>query len=391
MDFDLLGLDAYPAIHRVLKPVSNSYSFLDFPIPGLGNKTSDKCNQPVLLEYCPDCGDYEIRSRHCNNWTCPVCYSFTAGRSGHAVADRLWGIRKDCLANGLNPGSLNHLDISLPVSEYGNFDFKKERERAKRYLKQIGMVGGVLVFHPWRMYDEIQEIIVFVNNAENVTRGRYWKSFHEGLLERGGWRWNSHLIESGQDYVEFSPHFHAVGFFRIKERSDSFYERTGWTYTNITMKNHRRPLDCKAISGTVSYLCTHHYINPGGLSVTYFGIAASCMSNKEKLTEVVRSKCKVCYRKLSIRDLENNEIGVHEKGLLVKIHVTDKKGCCTRFVGFGAVKEMIKAYCLDEILEKFENRTFKLSKYEFTASFLTVVHTKYKIKYERVKKMIGGN
>ena len=98
---------------------------------------------------------------------------------------------------------------------------------------------------------------------------------------------------------EFSPHWHIVGYFKLKERSDHFYERTGWTYKNISWEKYHEALDKDSARRTIAYLCTHHRYQKGRQSVTYFGVAApnkvTCEMTKEmKVAKIDYNLCRKC-------------------------------------------------------------------------------------------------
>jgi hypothetical protein len=315
----------YPAISRSTKgSISNQYTLLDFPIPGFGPQKSERCNQPNYVRYCDDCKHTDVHSYHCNRWDCPVCYPWTASKAARSVADRLWGVSKAYMKMGEDIGYINHLMLSVPESEYEGFDLEKQKKLMRKYAKDIGLTGGAVIFHPWRLKGVVEDC--FHELRQVGLKGGNWDKIHKNILKgQSGIHLGIEFTDMS-DYIEFGPHWHIIGYFRIKEKSNDFFARTGWTYKNITMEHHRPPLDKNGIKGTIQYLCTHHCVFPGKQSITYFGVASPNKVHCAVKVQMEFAKCPDCYVKHNVLDLSGAVVSTNERGILWKIPVKGDNG-----------------------------------------------------------------
>lgn len=310
---------SYPAISPSTNVYGvNAYSALEYQIPGMGVQHCDKCNEPNFVEYCPDCHHTDVHSYHCNRWDCPVCYPWTANRRARETANRLWGIKKAYEAAGIDVGFINHVVISPPPSVYDCFNEDVAAKDMRKHAKAIGLSGGCSVFHPYRIKDEIEDVLRNERKIGNLKTSN-WIALHAGYLD--GFTINGCEIKSMADCIEFSPHWHIVGFFKLKERSDSFYERTGWTYKNVSWEVYHEPLDKDGIRRTLAYLCTHHRYQKGKQSIRYFGIASpnkvSCVVTREMKV----AKCPACSVDAKQMNLDGGVFADLSKGDLYRLPV----------------------------------------------------------------------
>lgn len=312
----------YPAISRSTDFGEDTiYSVPQFELPGFGQKTSDKCNEPNFIEYCPDCHHTNVHSYHCTRWSCPVCYLYTARKRAREAASRLWGVGEAYRAVGEDLGFLNHIVISVPPSEYANFDKKKASAKARKHLKSIGVAGGSLAFHPYRLRDDVEDLIR-EDRANSDVKESNWDYVRGNYLK--GTVIDGRELRTPFDYIEFAPHFHCVGFFKLKERSDSFFERTGWVYHNVSYEKYHEPLDKDGAARTLAYLCTHLNYEKGKQSITYFGVAApNKVAHKIEIEKKVK-KCPVCAVDYDQMTLEGNVSETIHKGDLYKIYVNSR-------------------------------------------------------------------
>lgn len=253
-------------------------SLVKFRIPGTGNRTSDDCNKVVSAEYCKDCGKVEPRFHHCNNWDCPECYFWTASRAAHRVEDRLLGVRRAYAAIGKDPGRVFQVIFSVPLSEYEDFDLEKWYKKVYKYAEEIGMLGGCVVFHPYRIRDEYDKLLVKAVKEAGLQGGK-WAGVHADILKLGSW----------EAYVVYGLHFHVLGYFpRIVMKSNVFHELTGWTYKTVRVTEKRD------VFKTARYLLTHHAVIDGKQAVRYFGIASYNKTSVESIKSKSFKACPEC-------------------------------------------------------------------------------------------------
>lgn len=145
---------------------------------------------------------------------CPECFKSAARQAATRAADYLTGCYSAWLLFGRNLGYINHIELSVPESQYRCFDKNKMTARAIKYSKQIGISGGGIVFHAFRIKKEYQRPIQQAIRAAGKKMGS-WDGVRENILG----------LPSPEDYIVFSPHFHVVGFFRLKQSLISFIRK----------------------------------------------------------------------------------------------------------------------------------------------------------------------
>lgn len=286
----------YPAI----KPVNFSEAVDYSSLPGWGHQTSPYCNTVRSADYCPNCHKIEPHHHHCFNWECPVCYPWAAARAAARAADHVYGCYEAHRKAGINPGHLNHIELSVPPGEYDNFDEKKYRKKAIEFAKQIGISGGTIDFHACRLKPEYQVLIQkklreqkkqLIKDLGKKEGRKAWKELRKG---KGYWQdvqANILGLGSREDYLRFSPHYHIIGFFKLKQKSSDFEKETKWTYKNISMSKGRGEEDKESVNRILSYIFTHHYIRKNRLSVSYFGSAHSRAICKKTHWEKHEKQC----------------------------------------------------------------------------------------------------
>lgn len=254
----------------------------EFRIPGTLEKSSDSCNTFVGAEYCKDCGRSEARFYHCNNWDCPECYFFTATRAARRTEDRLRGVQIAYSNFGRFPGKTMHVTFSVPDSEYDSFDLDKSWRTCIKYADMIGINGGAVIFHPYRIKSEFKKRIFDAVKAA-CLKGGLWSGVHNNVLNLGSW----------QDYVYFAPHFHVLGYYpKIVMKSNVFHEATGWVYKAIRVGQKRD------VFATARYLYTHTAVPEGHKqAVHYFGIASYSKTSVESIKTKEFKKCPECGSK----------------------------------------------------------------------------------------------
>lgn len=250
----------------------------EYKIPGTLGKTSNDCNKVSSVEYCKDCNRVEARFYHCNNWNCPECYFWTATKAAKAVNDRLTGVQRAYAAVGKHPGKLTHVTFSIPETDYDNFDLEKSRKQVYKYAEMIGLNGGVVIFHPFRIKAEYRKPLYDAVKAAGMLGG-LWAGVHSNALKVPTWK----------EYTYFAPHFHIIGYLpKIAMKSNDFYELTGWVYKSIGYNKERD------VFRTARYLFTHCAVIEGKQACTYFGVAANNKTSVEVIKEKSFKKCPNC-------------------------------------------------------------------------------------------------
>ena len=205
----------------------------------------------------------------CDKPSCPICYKSWAVREAMAIERRLAESSK-------RHGQVEHLMISLPVSDYG-LDIDVVREKVNKHLKKLGVVGGVLIPHGGRYTDPVKA------RRKGIAKG--WRlSVHFHVLGHilGGYskcrrckrKWNCDPSCNGFD-----------------SRAWKAYQRDGY-YVKVFGKR-------KSVFKTARYQLGHATMKRGSVRsqvVTWFG----CVSyRKMKVTaEMRKSVCPICQEDL---------------------------------------------------------------------------------------------
>lgn len=252
----------------------------EFRIPGVTlAKSKDECGTVASVEYCKDCGKAEARFYHCNNWDCATCYYYTAVRAAHRVEERLMGVQDAYSRYGKFPGKIMHVTFSVPESEYEDFDLDKAWKRCIKNADMIGINGGAVIFHPFRIKSEFRKPLFDAVKSLGL-KGGLWSGIHSNVLH----------LESWKEYVYFAPHFHVLGYYpKIVMKSNVFHELTGWVYKAIRVGKERN------VFTTSRYLLTHTAVPEGHKqAVHYFGIASNSKTNVESIKIKEFKKCPEC-------------------------------------------------------------------------------------------------
>ncbi len=230
---------------------------LDWQLPGHG-KSYDDCGD-WRYRGCLNVADHtqnelsesvkgkifvEWYHRSCYRAECPVCYEKWAGLEAKKIEWRLKHLWKH--------GKVLHIAISPSEKDVLNLPFAKLRQKAYKIAKNRGIIGGSVIWHPFRERDN------------------------------GTWY--------------FSPHFHVLGFGWVRNVGEGF-KKDGWLVKNIQDGREER-----SIFGTAMYQLSHCGIDSHGKSrpVSWFGVASTAGKNRAFVPKMEREKhvCPGCQAEL---------------------------------------------------------------------------------------------
>lgn len=132
----------------------------------------------------------------CSQAECPICYEAWAAKEAHVMEHRLLTFR-------IPRGQPIHVVVSPSKKDVEHLSFDKLRARAYQLLVLVGVIGGCMIFHPFRFFE-------------------------------------------GKPF--FSPHFHVLGYGWIQGTKEN-YERTGWVVKNLGIR--------KSVYSTALYQLSH--------------------------------------------------------------------------------------------------------------------------------------
>jgi hypothetical protein len=158
----------------------------NFELVGRGESpTNSSCGKFRHLKACPHpelhhntlAGNFEgknyakIVHSWCHNPRCPTCF-----KHGFAVREARCAAERINVASKTSGSPAEHIIYSVNPNDYG-LSFEKLREKARKDLIAVGVVGGALIFHGFR----------FRNHKEATIKHVPY-----------GWTW--------------APHWHCIGF-----------------------------------------------------------------------------------------------------------------------------------------------------------------------------------
>jgi hypothetical protein len=196
------------------------------------------------------------------------------------AAQKLVGVYSELREMGINPGYMNHIVISLAEDRFNEFIFTKGKNKGKVNFEKlreffydeackIGICGGYMVIHPGRCKDEFEYGVLAAQELYGEKYPRVWSGIQNNVFDLDDWR----------EYAEFTIHAHITGYFKMKETSDHFFERTGGCiYKNITVERCKlkkepvKPENYDSLKTIIAYELGHHAYRPGKHGITPFGI-----------------------------------------------------------------------------------------------------------------------
>jgi len=254
------------------------------------------CGEVIQFVKCPTCNTIKNLIRvSCDQQFCPECWNRWAKKQTERALDRLKGYRD--LFYSTNPkgtrlGKPKHFVFSPDpdvVSKYikkwqrlTNSDqygytmaMVKLRSKLIKIMRDHGLMGGLIIFHPYRIKDEIKDQLSRIKSDK-----KYWILIRENALNLPTW----------QDYVYFSPHFHVISYGFIA-KSNEFYNKTGWVY-----KNRGSLKKDEDIAGCLFYALSHAGVMDDKHTVTWFGSLSYNKMVREREKEWVEKEPVVCEK-----------------------------------------------------------------------------------------------
>jgi len=175
-----------------------------YGLPGTGRKPPNCIRIPN--QYCASCGQVYLRSGSCSNPLCPDCATRWKYQRTTTAFHRGWSIKIE------KKYRIGHIIASIPPELWPKIatgkELKKLKKELRRFLKNKGVKGGVMILHPYRIRDELKKILYdFIPKND------------KGLGEYGLWKLLIQHIANWQDFIYFSPHFHIVGIYNWLENA----------------------------------------------------------------------------------------------------------------------------------------------------------------------------
>jgi hypothetical protein len=262
-----LASPLYPAIYV------NSGHKLNWGLPGRYDK---RCGEVIGWVRC-GCGVKPYTVYH-RSFICKCAWKYIK-EVAWETTDRLYASMQ---LLGIPTKYLEHIVMSPPQAEYLSVEdkqgYKNITKKVNRYLKMIGIRGGVVIFHPFRL-KHLDGSICDEKKACNKKH-----------------------IE------EFSPHWHIIGFGKLRMKSNEFHSKTDWVYKTI-----RYVSDVRGCRYVLRYLMGHCGVlyngnHQGNKVIKWIG-EISCKVIGKQTTRGVDIICPKCNQKIEILDENQNPTG----------------------------------------------------------------------------------
>lgn len=182
---------------------------------------------------------------HCDRVECPECWTYWGIKQAKRMAGRLRGYIADAQEHLIgydwhktNAQNLRHWVFSPPSGVLvPTQDYDTIKVIGKKFVLAHGVTGGVLVFHPWRIREEVVPLLVHKLQTHKLSdedkEKKFWQAAREDILGIGNWR----------QYCYWSPHYHVIGFGYVQD-ARQLHSETGWVYKhirNVRVQVQRKP------------------------------------------------------------------------------------------------------------------------------------------------------
>jgi hypothetical protein len=302
----------YPALR------TNGIDDVKFIISGTGNVTDEiTCGTWSKSYACSSVASHFIKTiKHsCDNPTCPICYESWMNKAAKRISERIRGYID--AANGgqvdleglalagwhkENTRYLNHYILSPRPGEITpDIPYNEIKQRGRAMAARIGITGGVQLFHPFRIKKDIVKSLVrvcrgAVHMNEEEKEKKFWKLVREDVLKLGSWL----------EYVDWSPHFHYIGFGRLpdqhtpEQKEEVRHTLAGWVVKWVRHVDTERTFNGQMIEDPIAalaaYLLSHAGYQEGRKIPSWLGVLGPNQLRKtgspDRLSHAV--VCPVC-------------------------------------------------------------------------------------------------
>jgi hypothetical protein len=254
----------------------------------------------------PDCGAWvmklrsgdEVRDLHhsCNTLSCPVCVDGAITRKARVFEEHFDHYEDAKLQENavLIPGEYRraiprHIVFTLSLARIGQLWWGSGKDHAvfldlardelKGIIKESGLVGGAVVYHPNRVKHP-DTGLTGADAKKLITREAKLAGNMTDESPSGAVYTHIRKQKKPARYYYFSPHFHAIVYGKIMD-STEFEERyPGWKYQNKG--------NVPNVGGLARYLFSHMAMIEDRYAVTWFGRLSSAVLGAEELKTIYK-------------------------------------------------------------------------------------------------------
>lgn len=215
------------------------------------------------MSHDPEDGFIRGVHKHCQSNKCSYCANYNLQRKTIEHAQKVEEAQKYVMrTQGKKYARLQHIEVSPPPSEWLRYltpeGYAKGKRTAFKLIKEAGLLGGAVVFHPFRQ-----------NKRDNGKTPEEWTASEDNTQDGLSCRWG--------------PHFHIVGVGFIDPHTVSeIHARTGWVIKALRTGEEalNKPSEVLPV---LKYIKTHAGVIPSDSpyqppkalqSVNWFGLCA---------------------------------------------------------------------------------------------------------------------
>lgn len=245
-------------------------------LPGFGQPYDD-CEDDFML-VCTNCGHTTETDRTCYRSQCPKCGAWWAFRQSRTIASKLEAtrlVKEDNEGSGWSGYKHHHLALSPPdgfaVDAEDPVQFTIDI--LKEIFDEIGVAGGVILYHPYRGVDESE-------GEQEISDDR---GFWSDLLFND----DDQEMADIEDSISHEPHFHAIVTAKNipgGQLSKGIHHESGWIFKRITKGGDESESNvslydeydlCRATSYSLSHTGLYETKNGMAAAYRYFGETAN--------------------------------------------------------------------------------------------------------------------
>ena len=246
-------------------PVAGSRRLRSFAstvqLPGFGLPTQN-CQRYVPRGVC-EAGHIQLARSSCELRSCPDHWREWATKGTESAVARLAAYR-EAQSHGWDRRMVHVVASPEVTGEVTERRLWRWRSEAQQIARDAGLRGGLMVVHPYRTTDELDQL--YGQAVAGGLPGDYGKWRFARDLAAGDWK-------TQQRYISAAPHYHIIGPARDVD-GGAVAGLDGWVVKMIrSLPRHqlRDPEAYEALAGVTWYLRSHAAHQPGRHSVSYFG------------------------------------------------------------------------------------------------------------------------
>lgn len=201
----------------------------------IGKGKNADCGDLLPMMCCQSCMKVVFVQKQCGMKQCPNCYQKWINDHAFKIAMTIADAKTK---NRIRKYPVKHIVFS-PSKKLYDLDIMQLRKRFNKWFKKMGLGrSGAVVFHAHR------------------PNAKFWDEYpgrNKDVEDKKKWEWIRDQ-DNWEDYVEYSPHFHFIGFVWMKKPISG----DDWIYKTISINKENNPKKIyQSVLGIAKYLLSH--------------------------------------------------------------------------------------------------------------------------------------